>query len=385
VEAAGRQPFDFSWPTHYRKQQGADAVKQRLMDWLLGNRRDSSNTWEDRLLAKLKDTEYRAPFMAPTVASAKTFLDDAIDSKGLKDSWSTEVTNGRLALQAGGGASEALKTAVKSKGIVGFLLAMAKGQTVHDVTAADFSNEQSPGPNSWFYEVNGPQNKDYIKSRFRSEGQARQGKHEWIPCAMIIDIVAKTQDDDDAEKGAQWLSLQDKLRSPTTDLVFRPNDAPELIKQVAEYMEDAKGDMEALRTTLVENKTTLDDYPISGHVGALYLEVDGKRSAKVDKSQAFHTRLNALFDFHGMDPKTYGEDLADEVMKKKKSSAAALWDGDVKPILPEEFNDQPYAKLVPSSYEDKTGTSWGEDLWAFKEEAYDRQQDVLGSLRSTKP
>jgi hypothetical protein len=384
-EAASKGEFDFQWPEHYDRDAGADAVKPTLEKWLLGKRNESRKTWEDRLLAELKKPPYRIPFMAPTVKSAQAFLDKAIKGKGLQESWSTEVKSGRLTLLSGGGASPALKKAIQSAGIMNFLLIMARNGTVHEVTAADFGEEATPGPNSWFYRAPGGklENRNYIKSRFRNEGQARQGKHEWIPCAKIIDIVEKGRQEETAEKGAKWLSLQDKLRSPTNSLVFRPNDAPDLVAKVADYVKEADGDLPTLATKLKEKDTKLDDYGISGHVGALYLQVDGERSAQTDKSPAFHKRLEDLFDFDKKRPETYGAELAEEVADR--NSDAALWDGDVRGILPAEFEDKPYAELVPSSYQDKTGASWGEHLWAFKNEADERQRAVVKSLKSTKP
>ena len=86
-EAASKGEFDFHWPTHYEKADGANEVKADLKEWLLGDRKRSKNTWEDRLLAELKTTTYRIPFMAPTVKSAQAFLDTSIKDKGLEESW----------------------------------------------------------------------------------------------------------------------------------------------------------------------------------------------------------------------------------------------------------------------------------------------------------
>ena len=323
--------------------------------------------------------------MEPTVSGARGALDRAIEEQGLTGSWWTQVTEGRLLLLSGGGASEGLKAAVRSRGVMFFLQTMARGGSVGEVSAAAFSEERAPGPHSWYYRVPGKglENSKYVKSRFRGEGQGRRGKHEWIPCAKIIDIVSEAHRENEAERGAQWLSLQDRLRSPTGDLVFRPADAPSLVAKVGAYVTEAEGDFDVLDAKLKETETKLDDYAIGGHIGALYLESDGKRSPQVDRSDAFHKRLNELFDFHQKNPTTYGAELAKEV--KSNGSAAALWDGDVKGILPVEFNTEPYAKLVPSHYQDKTGASWGEHLWAFQGAVRKKQRAVVESLEETQP
>ncbi len=46
-------------PSLPEEKAGGEKVKDSLMEWLLGDRRSSKNTWEDRLLSKLATKEHR--------------------------------------------------------------------------------------------------------------------------------------------------------------------------------------------------------------------------------------------------------------------------------------------------------------------------------------
>jgi hypothetical protein len=282
----------FVWTEHDLKDEGAKKVKKGLKDWILGNREESKNTWEDRLKKEMKALKYREPFLEPTVTSAEAAIKKRLlgppDQTG---TYWTEVKNGRLLLLSGKSASSELVSAIKSATILPFLEEMASptGQ-IGKVTSAEFTAEIDPGPNSWYYRQpgGGLENKAYVKSRFRSESAARKGKHEWIPCDLIADAVDHAKSPEGATTGLKWIRLHDKLRSPTDDVIFRPP-ATTLKTTIADLMNGK--DFDAQRDAVLQHDLSVETLNVSGHVGALYLEYDNARHAVVTGTDAFHNRL----------------------------------------------------------------------------------------------
>ena len=306
-------------------------------------------------------------------SAAEQVLEDALTSKMLTSSWPNQE----------------LKDAVDAKGVVHFLTEMAGDRKVGAIHPRKFAAVDPDEPHSWYFRhpADGKEtNKDLIKERFRSANGKRQ--HEWIPRALLIDIVLSAQHATDAEQGGLWISLANNMRASTTDLVFRParrSDLDALLIGFVAQVADGQSDM---KTLIDSSGTKVDDWALGGHVGALYLEVDGLRTAKPTGSETFHQALEALWDFR-KDPHEYPKEILDFIKGYKDDGVrvpGALWDGKPEAIVPPEFLEPTnYAPLLPSGYVDSGGTSWGDNLQALGQAVRKRFDRVEQQLRGAKP
>jgi hypothetical protein len=145
-----------------------------------------------------------------------------------------------------------LVAAIKSApgGMIGFLEALAKGQTINGIDEAKFVA-------MW----NNSADEAWLKDRFRA---VMPGDHEWIPSNQIEAVVAKAKS---SPEGVAWVDLQNELRSPTPSVIFN----------------EAHSKQDATHTYL------------QAHVGALYLQENGKPVMQTVREAEFHDELRAAF------------------------------------------------------------------------------------------
>lgn len=141
-----------------------------------------------------------------------------------------------------------LKAAVKQHGLMPMLATFAAGRNLPGLGCQAFLD-------LW----ERPAEEEWLKEKFRD---LRPAHHEWIPTSLMRPVFERARQD------LRWLSVHDKLRSPTGDVIFAWSKAPEAISQ--------------------DGKT----YTIlNGHVGAIYY----LHEQQVCNQQAFHQELRAVF------------------------------------------------------------------------------------------
>lgn len=179
-----------------------------------------------------------------------------------------------------------LVAAIKSapNGMIGFLETIAKGGTVGGIDEAAFVT-------MW----NSSADEAWLKDKFRA---VMPGDHEWIPSNEIAEVVQKAKAD---PAGVAWVDLQNELRSTTNTVIF--NEAHS--KQDASYTY------------------------LQGHVGALYLETNGKGIMQTVREAEFHDDLRAAFKGAANLPQAI--DMLQAVM------VTWMWQGDAlsKPLHPD--------------------------------------------------
>jgi Domain of unknown function (DUF4157) len=111
------------------------------------------------------------------------------------------------------GRDRTLVEAVTRFGIVGFLVAIAQGQNPAGMSEADLEAR-------W----NEPINRNWIKQQFRG---ADPGHHEWIPTNFIMEVMNRAGDsavgEEAAEAAAMWVQVQHVWRTPTEEIIFKPD------------------------------------------------------------------------------------------------------------------------------------------------------------------
>jgi hypothetical protein len=179
-----------------------------------------------------------------------------------------------------------LLAAIKSAsgGMIGFLETIANGGIVGGIDEAKFVT-------MW----NNSADEAWLKDRFRA---VSPGDHEWIPSNQIEEITVKAKGT--SEKASDWVDLQNELRSPTPSVIFNE----------AHSKQDA-------------NNTYLQ-----AHVGALYLEENGKPVMQTVREAEFHDDLRQAFAAAANIPQAI--DMLQAVM------VMWMWKGEAlsKPLVP---------------------------------------------------
>ncbi len=174
-------------------------------------------------------------------------------------------------------------------GMIGFLETIADGGKVAGIDEAAFVT-------MW----NNSADEAWLKDRFRA---VMPGDHEWIPSNQIEEVTAKAKGT--SEKASDWVDLQNELRSSTPSVIFN----------------EAHSKQDASHTYL------------QAHVGALYVEVNGKPVMQTVREAEFHDDLRKAF---AAAAKTIPQanDLLQAVME------AWMWKGEAlsKPLVPGLMN-----------------------------------------------
>lgn len=152
---------------------------------------------------------------------------------------------------------------------------------------------------------------DVFKDAFRDpatkHGEAVDGKHEWIPCNMmgeLVDHLTQTA----PQLLTKWAFLQDVLRTPTDVLILKPwlaetyyDNSAHYANVVAQLQAIEKAAVPKWHALATNPKPTWPDFlrgeltaagldrasilNLQGHVGAVYLYDPNKAGAKQDKTQ----------------------------------------------------------------------------------------------------
>jgi hypothetical protein len=388
VTTAASCGLSFAWSGSLQLQSGQQAVEGALRAWYDDPKRiESHKSWPERLYAELD--KHAEKLLGPTLQHAQQTLTKAIQQNQVPKA-TTQVRGARLYLHLDGAPDTDLLAAIESVGIVKFLSQMAMGKPVEEVTAAEFRAPCNPqetdpakrgSPKSWYYQAQGSKtahNKKHVKKLFRD---AVDGHHEWLPCDKIISIVEDADKHSDPQKGAQWIELQHRLRSDTSDVVFRPSRGADVdakllaILQQTEGLEDREVEIWQ-RVRGEDGGVQARELQLSGHVGAFYLEVDGEKEQQTGVTDEFHKELNGLWRFE-LDLDDYVDALEDHLLGED----TPLWDGTLKQVIPEEF--VPYAHTIASDYTSKGRKSWGDDLQELSEnvaKSYERVKDMFNTV-----
>jgi hypothetical protein len=118
-----------------------------------------------------------------------------------------------------------LRAAVNSVGILKFLRSMANGDPVGDIDRNEFARLWNTPSSTGKLD-----DREFVKGKFRAVGkkEAKTGVHEWIPSALILEVVDRAgkkidgPTPDGVENAADWLSVQNKWRSPTELILMAP-------------------------------------------------------------------------------------------------------------------------------------------------------------------
>jgi hypothetical protein len=379
AESAQRTANDASlgwaWSQAKDLTNGRNAVRTTLQGWYEDpNRRESSQSWEARMVEKLRENKWA--FSEPTLRQAERQL-NALKSNPGNESMQVLVSDrtARLTLRMSGGPHPDLVAAIRTashegeRGIVGFLLAMADGQTVGQMSSTEF---RGSGEKGWLYRntaSNKLDNKTYVKDEFRG---AAPGRHEWIPCEQIISITNGANEPGQSAQGAEWVRMQHKLRTDTGNLVYKPTRSADVDRILGEILTSSGGDVGQITRLIASRGVRADDLDLAGHVGALYLEIDGQRKGRTGGSTNFHDAITAVWSF-SKDIDVYKEDLLEQV-------DALLWDGRLEQVILPSF--VPHASLVPSEYEGKAGSAWGSSLAALSQTVKSKYRTVQREINS---
>ena len=190
-------------------------------------------------------------------------------------------------------------------------------------------------------------------------------------------------DEDSAIQAAVWIELADELRAPTSDLVYQVASSDPFTVRIRDYADEHADLVGGELTEQMEEDGLYadDDDVLSGHVGAIYIGQGSERLSRPGGSHDFHTTVDSLWAFD-KEPEDFIDDIVDALPD-------LLWDGDVKRFLSSDKDELEYAaEAVPSSYHDRTNTSWGDTLGEVGDEAEARRQrveDALNTAASTLP
>jgi len=223
-----------------------------------------------------------------------------------------------------------------------------------------------------------------VRERFRVEtrrveGQLEAGRHEWIPVMLLEELTELGAEE--VTRAEQWLALALRLTAPTTDLIYTPSYSEVLTELLRGFVAESAGDEAALAEKLKAASVHADEALLSGHVGALYVEIsqeDGslKRVAKTKGSHGFHEGLVGLWRRHKMgEVSGYGGVLAGYVEGEE-----LLWEGDVKVIVDDDLEE--HAMKLRSEYKSSGGNSWGDTLGALAAQADKKHEKTIRSLEN---
>ena len=127
----------------------------------------------------------------------------------------------------------------------------------------------------------------WVENKFRD---ADAGKHEWIPSNYISKVIERAHS---TKEGVAWVELQDKMRSPTNLILFKPS---------------KWGVVDKGGKALIPQ----------GHTGAVF---DKKTGFELTEHQAeFHDELRKVFDG--------SKTVKDTVAGMKTVVAKWVWDGE---------------------------------------------------------
>ncbi|MEV6165369.1 hypothetical protein AB0L71_26275, partial [Streptomyces sp. NPDC052052] len=144
--------------------------------------------------------------------------------------------------------------------IIKFLQLIMEGKTVGTIDWGEFKDLWDNHANS----------KAYVKTKFR---EADGGKHEWIPTNYIADVLhfaVEHRIKGRLEAAQDWLTLHNKLRSFTSDVIYRVEIPP--------------------GSELITERGS-----ISAHAGA-FVTVDDRKFIFNDGDDPWHKGLRGLFD-----------------------------------------------------------------------------------------
>lgn len=192
-------------------------------------------------------------------------IDDHID-QALSQRFTEYVT--------GTGVSPEIKKNIKASTVVDFLKAMADKQDYEKISWQSFYD----------YWTN-PSDRRHISTQFRN---ADKTKHEWIAMEITDRVINTARSAQATAAGAIWVTYQNKLRSPTKSLIFKPNPSnAEHFREVS-YRDTGSFTPTKDRPDSRVSKTQ-KVLVLQGHPGAVYAPVDddGYRADAIDQSKGF--------------------------------------------------------------------------------------------------
>ncbi|WP_062290941.1 hypothetical protein [Nostoc piscinale] len=161
--------------------------------------------------------------------------------------------------------TELLKTAVESVGILEFMKKMARGEEVNRVNRQIFFEIYSNTDK----QIGNKSAREWMQDKFRD---VNDKSHEWIPTNLINEIVRRASTGSGFLGGANWIDLQNELRTDTTWVIFKPTISSRKIKI-----------------------NGIDYLVLQGHPGAIYLA--GRE--QVHRSNEFHNNLETAVNSSG--------------------------------------------------------------------------------------
>ena len=376
-EGAASLSISFSWSHHLRLAAGRAAIEtgdKGIREWYEGERSTSGRSWSDRMYEEVK--KRRVAFLRPTLAAAEGTLKAALAP--LPDGTAeVRIDGAQLYLYIGGSPNSDLVNAVKKHGVVHFLREMAAHRAVDNVDPGDFVNPDTKVCTSWFWRPSGARenfNENHVKDRFRD---AIDGHHEWIPCDLIVAIVAEAHEPKKAAKGAEWLELQHEMRTDTANLVYCPAWNQPFADALLDVIAVHERTGEAIADLIAARELRAEGLGLTGHPGALYLTEGGRKRPKSKKDKAFHAGLISRWRFDDA-PIDYVNAVIGFV--RVEGENGFLWTGHrtLRRVIPEPFI--PHAGALPSSYLGKSGVDWGDDLGSLARAVESRYDAMILEL-----
>ncbi len=167
-----------------------------------------------------------------------------------------------------------------SDSIIPFMIAIAKGNKVQEIDEAELERLWTTTANS-----------NLIKDRFRG---VSPGQHEWIPTNYIINVIRRASEatragEELGEAAALWIDVQHAWRSPTDQLIYKPE--ADRTRRISVVRTDASGQTSTVQAVVLQ-----------GHSGAVYAgarstgPVPGEAVPQVAGQGPWHDELRRMFN-----------------------------------------------------------------------------------------
>lgn len=344
---------------------------KKVEEWFSKRKTETSKQgpWVERIGKYLRKN--RSAFFGPLLDDLQNqvhglLADDA--HKDLRETCTQDEDAGILLLgDQIIGVTPALKAAVKND-VLAFLRGFIGSNTSFGISWKDFQNPNSPNGFGFRDAAGQLSNSGFIKAEFR---KISKGSHEWIPCNKIPDVVKRDVDEatkaqevkEETKEWMGWVALQNTLRTPTVDIIFKPTvDKAELSQELGKYMrgetvvetpapeqataeaqiEEGQGAQQSEAPRTIEGyarQLKATRFGLCGHSGALYVAEEGKAKPQTKGQGGFHDLLRDAFD-EAQTPAAY-------ITALEKVIDDELWNGTVD-FLPEEL--QPHQELIKMGY-----------------------------------
>ena len=241
--------------------------------------------------------EARGPFKQ-TSAAVREQIFSATRQGMAKDAMVAEFAEKLSTDVADPEGTKLLKAALKLHGVVKFLGLIAEhGEASLPPDASRPSITRDYFNELWAISAH----RKAIKTAFLN---VAPGSHEWIPrnyIAAVVEKAASSPNPEGALDGVKWIDAQDKMRTKTVGLIFKPVDGR------CKTFQTKKGSRTAL----------------AGHVGALYVDDPTKEETHIIPSSmgqpGWHDLLREAFDGSA--------DIAAFVVHAEKIFRETIWSG----------------------------------------------------------